>query len=76
MRARASPRVAWFRVRSGPGWAWSGRCGECADAGEDFVEQLVAGWQAQGERAGVVDQPGRDADQPVPQAGLPKITGT
>ena len=53
----------------GAGTAWSGLCGQRADAGENFVEQLVARWQAQDERTGVVDQPGRDADQPVPQGG-------
>ena len=49
--------------------AWSGRRGQGADAGEDLVEQLVSGWWAQGERAGVTDQPGRYPDQPVPQGG-------
>jgi hypothetical protein len=44
--------------------------GQDADAGEDLGEKVVAGWQAQGERAGVADQPGGDADQPVPQGGV------
>src|SRR6187549_648578 len=49
--------------------AWSGRCGQGADAGQDLVEQVMAGWEAQGERAAVTDQPGRYPDQPVPQGG-------
>ena len=40
-----------------------------ADAGQDLVEQLVSRWWAQGERAGVTDQPRRYADQPVSQGG-------
>src|SRR6188472_1858022 len=53
----------------GAGTAWSGRCGQGADAGEDLSKQLVARWQAQDASAGVVDQPGGDADQSVPQGG-------
>ena len=56
----------WVRGQERPG---SGRHGQGADAREDFVEQRVTGRQAQGERAGVADQPSRDADQPVPQGG-------
>ena len=49
-------------VLVGPGWpVGSGRGGQLADAREDLGEQVVAGWQAQDERAGVADQPGRDA---------------
>jgi hypothetical protein len=57
-----------------PGWvgagtAWSGRSAQGADAGEDFVEQFIARWQAQDERPSVADQTARDAEQPVPQGG-------
>ena len=53
----------------GPGWPGSGCDGQGADAGEDLGEQPVPGWRAQGEAAGVADQSGGDADQPVPQGG-------
>src|SRR5919107_2787818 len=50
-------------------WAWLGRCGEGAEAGEDLGEQVIAGWQPQGEPAGVADQAGGDGDQPSAQGG-------
>jgi len=50
-------------------WPWSGGGGQGADAGEDLVEQVVFGWQAQDERAGVADKSGWDTDQPVSQGG-------
>lgn len=49
--------------------AWSGCCRQGAQSGEDLGEQVVVRWQAQGERFGVVDQAGGDADQAVPQGG-------
>ena len=39
-------------------------------------QQVVVGWQAQGERAGVADQPGRDADEPVSQGGDHRLAVT
>jgi hypothetical protein len=36
--------------------------------GEDLGEQVVAGWQAQGEATGVSDQAGGDGEQPAPQS--------
>jgi hypothetical protein len=47
-------------VSSGPGWAWSGRCGERADAGEDLVEQFVARWHAQDTGGAIALELGRD----------------
>jgi hypothetical protein len=63
-----SPRLSEFRGLWGR-WPWSGRGGQGADAGEDFVDQVVSGRRAEDERAGVVDHPGGDADQSVPQGG-------
>jgi len=56
-------------VLVGPGSAWSGRVREGAETGEDLGEQVVAGWEAQGEAAGVTDQAGGDGDQPSSQGG-------
>src|SRR4051795_10000369 len=74
VRARVSPRVRGFRCWSGPGWAWSGRVREGAEAGEDLGEQVVARWEAQGEAAGVADQASGDGDQPPPQGGDHGVT--
>jgi hypothetical protein len=49
--------------------AWSGRLRWRSEPGEDHGEYLVAGWQAQDELTGVMDQPGGDAEQSVPQGG-------
>jgi hypothetical protein len=38
-------------------------------------EQFLAGRYAQVDAAGVADQPGRDADQPVPQGGDHGLAG-
>ena len=43
MSARVSPRVGGVPGVRGR-VAWSGRCGECAEAGEDFFEQVVSRW--------------------------------
>src|SRR4051812_32703716 len=37
---------------------WSGRVWEGAETGEDLGEQVVTGWEAQGQAAGVADQTG------------------
>src|SRR3954463_2975313 len=66
------PRIASgvrVRVLVGAGAAWSGQVGQGAEAGEDLGEQICAGWEAQGEAAGVADQAGGDGDQPPPQGG-------
>ncbi|MGH3976388.1 MAG: hypothetical protein ACRDS9_24180 [Pseudonocardiaceae bacterium] len=47
--------------------AWSGRVGQGAEASEDLGEEVVAGWEAQDELAGVADQPAGDAQQAVPR---------
>jgi hypothetical protein len=63
-----SPRVAGSDGR----WGWGGLVrtgGQGAQAGENHGEEMVAGWQAQDELAGVVDQPARDAQQAVSQGG-------
>ena len=64
--ARSLGRVAVFgflcrAARAG----WSGHRGDFPESGEDFGEQIVAGWGSEGELAGVVDQAGGDADQPA-----------
>ena len=59
----------WVPVLVGPGSAWSGRVGQGVAAGEDLGEQVIAGWEAQGEPAGVTDQAGGDGEQPPPQGG-------
>jgi hypothetical protein len=69
LTARVSPRVCAFRCCSGPGSAWSGHAWEGAEPGQDLGEQVLAGRQAQGEAAGVVDQAARDGDQPLSQGG-------
>lgn len=54
---------------SSDGTAASGRGVQFSDLGENGGEQVVSGWQSQGELSAVTDQAGWDAEQSVSQAG-------
>jgi hypothetical protein len=63
--------LACFRGSWSSGWGRrrSGRGVEFSDPGEHDGQQLVAGWQSQGQGAAVTDQSGWDAEEFVAEPG-------